>query len=133
MIYFLFFITILNIDSDYYLYIILNVKIIDFKKYNQNLKLEYIGLIIVFFIVFINFNEDSLLKGNNQKLFRLHHFHYAVLLIFRSQPNLCSSSVQSNEPYNNKDIINIMENLPIQQTTNDPLIDEFFNGTSFNT
>jgi hypothetical protein len=114
-----------------------------FLKYNPNLKLEYIDLITL--EVFSNVNKDSPLKRNNIKLFCLHDFHYDAVLnstivsskiIYqesrnRSQQNLFSISVRPNE-HNNKDTIDLMEKLPPQQTTNDPLIDQFFKGTSFN-
>ncbi|CAB4486026.1 hypothetical protein RhiirA1_458063 [Rhizophagus irregularis] len=140
------------------LYVCPNFFIID-KKYNPNLKLEYIDLIIE---VFSYVNEDSPLKRNNIKLFCLRHFHYDAVLnstivsskiIYqesrnRSQQNLFSISVRPNE-HNNKDttdlmeklppqqttnnpLIDLMEKLPPQQTTNNPLIDQFYNGSSFN-
>jgi hypothetical protein len=40
--------------------------------------------------------------------------------------------IRSNVSNNNIEILNRITNLPQQQITDDPLIDQFFNGSSFN-
>ncbi|GES98115.1 hypothetical protein GLOIN_2v1471937 [Rhizophagus clarus] len=51
---------------------------------------------------------------------------------FRERRNVTNLIRKNHQKINNEDTLNRISNLPPQPITNDPLIDQFFNGSSFN-
>jgi hypothetical protein len=106
-------------------------------KYPRKIVLLKINLFII--SIFFNFDEDSPFRRNNMILFCcFYNSHDAVLLIFISSiENDLRISLPQQKPNrssllcNNEDMLKRIRNLPKQKTMDDPLIDQFFNGSSF--